>query len=62
MIYLKEQKMSERKILGVCAWIADKFGLDITGVRILFVAATVLGLGSPVLVYLILYLIKPSGY
>ena len=54
--------MSERKILGVCAWIADKFGLDITGVRILFVAATVLGLGSPVLVYLILYLIKPSGY
>ena len=54
--------MSERKILGVCAWVADKFGLDITGVRILFVVATVLGFGSPVLVYFILYLIKPSGY
>ena len=54
--------MTERKILGVCAWIADKFGLDVGGLRILFVAATVLGLGSPILVYLILYLVKPSGY
>ena len=46
--------MSERKILGICAWLADKFGLDVGGVRILFVAAIVLGLGSPILVYFIL--------
>ena len=54
--------MTERKILGVCAWIADKFGLDVGGLRILFVAAAVMGLGSPILIYLILYLLKPSSY
>ena len=54
--------MTERKILGVCAWLADKFGLDVLGLRILFVAAAVMGLGSPILIYLILYLLKPSSY
>ena len=54
--------MSERKILGVCAWLADKFGLNVGGVRILFVAAAIFGFGSPLVIYLILYLVKPSGY
>ena len=54
--------MTERKILVVCAWLADKFGLDVGGVRILFVAAAVLGLGSPIFIYLIMYLLKPSSY
>ncbi|HJN64525.1 MAG TPA: PspC domain-containing protein [Flavobacteriales bacterium] len=54
--------MTERKILGVCAWLSDKFGLDVGGVRILFVAAAIFGLGSPILVYFILYLVKPSEY
>tara|TARA_B100001964_G_scaffold218601_1_gene259761 strand:- start:277 stop:441 length:165 start_codon:yes stop_codon:yes gene_type:complete len=54
--------MTERKILGVCAWLSDNFGLDVGGVRILFVAAAIFGLGSPILVYFILYLVKPSEY
>ena len=54
--------MTQRKILGVCAWLADKFGLDVSGVRILFVAAAILGLGSPIFIYFILYLVKPSQY
>jgi phage shock protein C len=54
--------MTERKILGVCAWLADKFGIDVGGLRILFVAAAVMGLGSPILIYLLLYLLKPSSY
>ena len=54
--------MTERKILGVCAWLADKFGLNVGGVRILFVAAAIFGFGSPLVIYLILYLVKPSGY
>lgn len=45
--------MIERRVLGVCAWLADRFGLDVGGLRILFVAATILGLGSPVLIYFI---------
>ena len=54
--------MTERKILGVCAWLSDKFGLDVGGVRILFVAAAIFSFGSPVIIYLILYLVKPSEY
>ena len=54
--------MTKRKILGVCAWLADNFGLDVGGLRILFVAAAVLGLGSPILIYFIMYLLKPSSY
>ena len=54
--------MIERKLLGVCAWLADKFDLDVGGLRILFVAATIFGFGSPIIIYFILYLIKPSKY
>ena len=54
--------MNEKKILGVCAWLADKFGLDVGGLRILFLAAIILGLGSPIIIYFILYLIKPNQY
>ena len=52
--------MNERKLLGVCAWLADKFDLDVNGVRILFIAAALFG--SPIIVYFVLYLIKPSYY
>jgi phage shock protein C len=54
--------MTERKILGVCAWLADKFGLDVSGMRILFVAAAIFSFGSPIIIYFILYLVKPSEY
>ena len=51
--------MSEKKILGVCSWVSEKFDLDVSGIRMLFIIAAILGLGSPILVYLILYLVKP---
>ena len=54
--------MTEGKILGVCAWLSDKFELDVTGIRLLFVTAAILGFGSPVILYLILYLLKPQEY
>ena len=54
--------MTKRKFLGVCAWLADKFGLDVGGMRILFVAAVILGFGSPLLIYFVMYLLKPSEY
>ena len=47
--------MTEGKILGVCAWLSDKFELDVTGIRLLFLATTILGFGSPVILYFILY-------
>ena len=53
--------MIEKKILGGCAWLAKKFELDVTGIRLLFVMATILGLGSPILIYFIIYLVKPKS-
>ncbi len=46
------------KVAGVCAGIADFFGLEVWLVRIAFVAAALLtGFGLPVLVYIALWLI-----
>jgi phage shock protein PspC (stress-responsive transcriptional regulator) len=42
--------MTKRKILGVWALLADKFGLDVAGLRILFVASVILAFGSPVII------------
>ncbi|MBC8409551.1 MAG: PspC domain-containing protein [Rhodobacteraceae bacterium] len=54
--------MTEGRLLGVSAWLSDKFELDVTGIRLLFVAAAILGFGSPIIIYLVLYLLKPKGY
>jgi phage shock protein C len=53
---------TEKKIAGVCAWLADRFDIDVSGLRLIFVVATIIGVGSPILIYLILWLIKPSHY
>ncbi len=54
--------MTDSKILGVCAWLSVKFEIDVTTLRIIFVVATILGVGSPILIYLILTLVKPKYY
>lgn len=45
------------KVFGVCAGIGNYFGIDPLLVRVGFVAATLLGFGSPVLIYLAVALI-----
>ena len=53
--------MTEGKLLGVCAWLSDKFELDVTGIRLLFLVAIFLGFGSPIILYLIcFYLVKEN--
>lgn len=46
-----------KKILGVCSGLADWTGMDVNVVRILFAAATLIGVGSPILIYILLGLI-----
>ncbi len=48
---------ANKKILGVCAGLSDWSGINATLMRILFVIATLIGFGSPVLIYIILALI-----
>lgn len=48
--------------LGVCAWLGSRFDMDVQMLRIIFVIATIVGIGSPILIYLILALVKPKYY
>ena len=45
------------KFMGVCSGIADFFGWDVNLVRVGFALGTVLGLGSLLIVYLVIGLI-----
>ena len=47
-------------VAGVCGGFAEYTGLDVTLVRIVLVAATVFGLGSPVLIYLVGWVLMPE--
>jgi phage shock protein C len=51
---------SERMIAGVCGGLGEYFGIDPTLVRVLFVAATVLGFGAGPLIYLFMMIVVPS--
>lgn len=43
-------------LAGVCAWLAQKMNIDVAWVRIAAVVATVLAIGSPVVVYLVIWI------
>lgn len=45
---------ANKKFMGVCAGLADWAEIDASIIRILFVLATLIGVGSPILIYLIL--------
>ena len=48
---------TNKKILGVCAGLANWSGIDAMIIRLIFAAATVVGFGSPVLIYILLAMI-----
>ncbi len=50
----------DKMLLGVCGGLAQRFGIDSTLIRVIFVIATVLGMGSPILLYFILAFIIPK--
>lgn len=47
-------------IAGVCGGLAEYFGLDATVVRVGYVLLSVLGLGTGLIVYVILWLVIPE--
>lgn len=48
------------KLAGVCGGIAEYFGIDSTLVRVAYLVFTFIGVGSPVLLYILLALIMPE--
>ena len=51
---------TNRMLFGVCAGLADFFGIDPTVVRLVFVAGALLGFGSFVLIYLVMFFVVPE--
>ena len=51
---------TDKMIAGVCGGLAEYLGWDPTIVRIIFVVLTIMGWGSPVLLYFILALVMPD--
>ena len=54
------RKESDTKVTGVCAAIGRYFGIDPTVVRILFVLASIFGVGSPIIIYIVLSIVIPN--
>ena len=48
------------KLMGVCAGIANYTGIESVWIRVGFVAASLIGFGSPVLIYLVIGLVANS--
>ena len=51
---------TNRMLFGVCAGLAEFFGIDPTVVRLVFVAGALLGFGSFVLIYLVMFFVVPE--
>lgn len=51
---------NDRMVAGVCGGLAHYFGIDPTLVRLAFAVLLLIGVGSPVLAYLVLWLIIPE--
>jgi phage shock protein PspC (stress-responsive transcriptional regulator) len=51
---------SDRMVAGVCGGAASMLGVDAALIRVLLVAATILGFGAGAVLYLICWLVVPE--
>ncbi|MDO4165489.1 MAG: PspC domain-containing protein [Bacteroides sp.] len=51
---------TDRKLAGVCAGIANFFGLDATLIRVVYALATLFTAFAGLIIYIILWLIVPE--
>ena len=51
---------TNRWLFGVCGGIAEFFGIDPTVVRLVFVVGALLGFGSFILIYLVMFFVVPE--
>ena len=54
------RSLVKREIAGVCGGLAEYFGLDVTMIRVLWVLAAIFGLGSPILIYVVMWILIPE--
>ena len=51
---------TNRLLFGVCGGIAEFFGIDPSIVRLVFVVGALLGFGSFILIYLVMFFVVPE--
>ncbi|MBS7527719.1 PspC domain-containing protein [Fusibacter paucivorans] len=51
---------SEGRVSGVCAGLADYFNIDVTIIRLIFVLTAFFGVGSPIVIYIVLAIVLPE--
>lgn len=51
---------NNRMLVGVCAGLADFFGIDPTIVRLIFALGTLFGFGSFLFIYIVLFIVVPE--
>jgi phage shock protein C len=44
----------EKQVFGVCSYLADRFGISLGRIRLYFIYASFITMGSPVIVYLVI--------
>ncbi|MFL6265990.1 MAG: PspC domain-containing protein [Actinomycetes bacterium] len=54
------RSQSDRMLAGVCGGWAQLLGVDAAILRIIFVAATIFGVGAPVLLYVVCWILMPE--
>ncbi len=61
---MEEKKLvrseNDKVLVGVCGGLAKYLGIDSSLLRIIFVVATIFGVGSPILIYGIMAIIMPK--
>jgi phage shock protein PspC (stress-responsive transcriptional regulator) len=48
-----------RMLAGVCAGLARRFEISVTVIRLAFVVATLLGFGTAIILYVVLWIVMP---
>ncbi len=51
---------NNRMLAGVCGGLAEFLGIDTTLVRLIFVAGALLGFGSFIFIYIVMFFIVPE--
>lgn len=51
---------TDKLVAGVCGGLARYFNIDATLVRLGFAIAAVIGVGSPILIYVVMALVMPD--
>jgi len=48
-----------KRIAGVCAGLSEEFGIPVMALRLAFVLSALMGIGSGIIIYLVLWVVMP---